>query len=373
MLEKVLILGGTGAMGSYLTRILSSRYSVVVTTRREYVNCDHIQYVVGNAHSLTFLMSLLKDNHFKAIIDFMNYSTEEFIKRYELLLSATEQLFYISSSRVYAGCEQRLTEESPRLLDILKDDYYLKTDDYAIAKARQEDILKNSRYKNWTIIRPYMTYSPNRLDLGYFPKELWLYRALTGKTILFPKSVAKSVTTLTYGLDVATGIAALIGRKEALNEIYHITTNECLKWEDIISIYRKVLLDNDIEMQVIYTEYNYHKNEYIHKYDRVYNRKFDNHKIANYINVNNFMSIEDGIRGCLEEFIRSPQFNSIDWKKMALYDRLLHEKTPISAIFGLKQKLIYLILRYIIPYEIAQSVYSKIKRNIAVLRNFTIK
>ena len=35
-----------------------------------------------------------------------------------------------------------------RLLDISKDDKYLRTDEYALAKARQENILQKSG-KNW--------------------------------------------------------------------------------------------------------------------------------------------------------------------------------------------------------------------------------
>lgn len=362
MSEKVLILGGTGAMGTYLTKILNRQYRLVVTSRKKYVNSNNLEYVVGNAHSMEFLISLLKGNHFKAIIDFMNYSTEEFRDRYKLLLSATDQLFYISSARVYADSKKRITEVSPRLLDIIEDDVFLSTDDYALAKARQEDLLKKSQFNNWTIIRPYMTYSPDRLDLGYFPKELWLYRAIKGKSVIFPTSVAQSITTLTFGDDVAKGIAALVGCKEAFGETFHITTDECCKWKDIISIYQKVLLDNGIDMTIIYSNQEFHKNEYIHKYDRVYDRRFNNDKIANYVNVSNFTKVEDGISKCVRQFLASPRFRSIDWKKIALYDRTLHDKTPLSEIPSFKSKIAYYIIRYIIPYNIAQRIYLIIKR-----------
>lgn len=362
MLEKVLILGGTGAMGTYLTKILSRQYSLVVTSRGRYVNSNNIEYVIGNAHSKEFILTLLNGNHFKAIIDFMNYSTEEFRDRYKLLLSATDQLFYISSARVYADSKQRITEASPRLLDIIEDDVYLSTDDYALAKARQEDILKHSQFNNWTIIRPYMTYSPDRLDVGYFPKELWLYRAINGKSVIFPTSVAQSITTLTYGKDVAEGIAALVGCKNALGETFHITTQECIKWKDIISIYQKVLSDNGIDMTIIYSNHEYHKNEYIHKYDRVYDRRFNNDKISNYVDVSKFTKVADGIKECVKQFLDSPRFKSIDWRKMALYDRMLHDKTPLSEISGIKSKISYYIIRYIIPYDIAQRMYLIIKR-----------
>lgn len=74
---------------------------------------------------------------------------------------------------------------------------YVQSDEYAIAKAKQEDILRNSDFKNWTIVRPYITYSDERLQLGFFEKELWLYRAIKGKTIIFPSDIYEKTTTLT--------------------------------------------------------------------------------------------------------------------------------------------------------------------------------
>ena len=43
-------------------------------------------------------------------------------------------------------------------------------------KARQEDILRKSKFENW-ILSDLTTFSENRLQLGVLKKE-WLYRAL---------------------------------------------------------------------------------------------------------------------------------------------------------------------------------------------------
>ena len=51
---------------------------------------------------------------------------------------------FLSSSRVYASQESPIREDSMRLLDVSHDSIYLKTDEYALAKARQEDILRKS-------------------------------------------------------------------------------------------------------------------------------------------------------------------------------------------------------------------------------------
>ena len=90
---------------------------------------------------------------------------ELFTKRYKLLLENTKHYIYLSSYRVYADEQHPITESAPRLLDVSDDKEMLETDTYALAKARQEDILSASSFKNWTAIRPAITFSKRRYQL----------------------------------------------------------------------------------------------------------------------------------------------------------------------------------------------------------------
>lgn len=141
---RVLLLGGTGAMGVHLTDILSKQYVVTVTSRRMRRPKNNIEYVQGNAKDLKFLNSIL-EKKWDVIVDFMVYSTEEFSERVNLFLNSTEQYIFLSSARVYDGYEVPMKENFNRLADSSKDSVFLNTDDYALAKARQEDILKSSK------------------------------------------------------------------------------------------------------------------------------------------------------------------------------------------------------------------------------------
>ena len=58
-----------------------------------------------------------------------------------------------------------------------------------LTKALQENLLRASGYKNWTIVRPYITFSDIRLQLGVYEKEQWLYRALQGRAIVSRKTL----------------------------------------------------------------------------------------------------------------------------------------------------------------------------------------
>lgn len=349
---RVLVLGGTGAMGIHLVETLSNNYvETFVTSRKSLFSEGRVHYIQGNAQDIDFLQTVLKE-HCDVIVDFMVYTTTGFQERFKLLLDATDQYIFLSSSRVYADSTQPITESTSRLLDISKDKEFLSTDEYSLTKARQEDILRNSGRTNWTIIRPYITYSENRLQLGVLEKEEWLYRALHGRTIVFSSDINARITTLTYGLDVSKGIMTIVGNADAYGETFHITTSETNYWENILTIYLEVLEKQlgyrpKVLLQDLEKFLEWKPVKYQIFYDRLYNRQFDNSKISQYINTNSFTKLEVGLKNCLEEFIINPKFEFINWKTEALKDRQTKEHTSLNEILGLKQKIKYLIFRYL--------------------------
>lgn len=83
------------------------------------------------------------------------------------------------------------------------DDTFLAIDEYTLAKARQEKLLFDSGALNWTVIRPYITYNIERLQLGTIEKNIWLWRALHGSNVSLPKDLAYHQTIMAYGGDIA--------------------------------------------------------------------------------------------------------------------------------------------------------------------------
>ena len=353
---KILVLGGTGAMGVDLVKILAKRgEKVTVTSRSERKSeFENVKYVKGNAHDTAFLKALLNES-FDAIVDFMAYNTEEFKARRDLLLDATHQYLFLSSSRVYADSKRPITEDSPRLLDSTADSEYPKTDEYALTKARQENLLRKSGKKNWTIIRPYITYSNQRLQLGVYEKELWLFRALNDRTVLFPKGIAEKYTTMTYGEDVAKGISKLIGNEKAMGEAFHITTDKAIKWDDVLAIYKRVFKDvTGRDLKVKYADdprsiYEVMGNKYQVIYDRLFDRRFNNEKFLKTAGECDFVSPENGLEKCLREFLCTPEFREIPSKIQAYMDREMEERTSLIQFKGMKNKVKYVIGRYT-PY-----------------------
>lgn len=345
---EVLLLGGTGAMGVPLVKILSERKDVIlyVTTRSDKESKGNVNYIKGNAKDYSFLKSLL-NKRYSAIIDFLVYGTEDFKNRLPIILEHTDQYFFFSSARCYAENGGLITEDSPRLVDVCKDEVYLATDEYGLAKAREEDCLRSYGSNNWTIIRPYITYNANRIQLGVYEKENWLKRALEGRSVLFPSDIADSLTSLTYGPDVARVIALLIGNEKAYGETFHITTGETHTWREICEFYiseiekitgqkiRIVYPENSEGLQKVW-------NSWQIKYDRLFDRRFDNSKIESIIGYFQFKSTFEGLSECLNQFLESPKWLNMNWRYEAWCDSQSGEFTRLHSIVGTRNKLSYI-------------------------------
>ncbi|WP_198330401.1 NAD-dependent epimerase/dehydratase family protein [Psychrobacter cibarius] len=350
---NVLVLGGTGAMGKHLVNLIAEGSNhVVVTSRTQSGHKSNVEYKIGNAKEETFIDELLAQR-WDVIVDFMVYKTNEFKNRYERLLEATDHYIYLSSSRVYADSDKPLTESSPRLLDISKDQDYLATDEYALTKARQENLLFASARKNWTIIRPYITYDEERLQLGVLEKEDWLYRAIKGRSIVFSDDISSKMTTVTMGKDVARGIVALIGQSDALGEAFHITSDISISWNKALDIYLEVLESHlsyrpKVFQQNLDNFLQWRAGKYQIVYDRLYDRQFNNSKINRFIDTSGFVNPEIGLKKCLEHFIDSnnTKFKDINWKEEAIKNRFQGENISLTELPNFKTLIKYSIYRY---------------------------
>lgn len=348
---EILVLGGTGAIGVPLVNLLSKDNKLFVTSRFPKEKKDNITYIQGNAKDREFFLTLM-EKRYDSIIDFMVYNTEELKERLPIFLEHTDQYFFFSSSRCYAGSSTPITEDSPRLVDVCADPEYLAIDEYGMAKGREENLLRETGRTNWTIIRPYITYNSNRIQLGVYEKENWLRRVLAGRTIVFPKDIASKKTSLTYGPDVAGAIVQLIGNEKAYGQAFHITTEESHTWGEILEFYcnqiekitgkrpKVKLVDNSIGLMTVW-------NKWQIKYDRLYNREFDNSKIESVRGKYIYKPTFEGLGECLEEFISNPVWFSMNAKYEAWCDRQCREWTPLRDITGTKNKIVYIKNRII--------------------------
>ena len=353
--KSVLILGGTGAMGKPLQEILIKKgFDVSVTSRSKHES-SNVTYFQGDAHDVKFLKKVLSGKHFCSVVDFMTYSSDEFESIVDTILPNTNQYIFMSSARVYAESESLITEDNPRILDVCSDEVYLKTDEYALKKAREENVLLTKENHNWTIIRPSITYNDERLQMPVAEKEDWLYRVLEGRSIVFPRDLIDIKTTMSYGNDVAKAISKLINNNKALGKIIHIAGAESVTWGDVLDIYVKALKPIVGNINIVYVDdvkkiSNPLGKHYQVKYARAINREFDNTRLFSIIGEMKFTSVDEGLTKCVRAFTAGKRkFKIISWKNEALMDRFSHEKTPLKAFSKVKWKIMYLVARYF-PY-----------------------
>ena len=308
-MKSVLIIGATGAMGSYLTEKLSGEGHEVyaVSLDRMESALPNLHYIqVKNARDPETARELAR-KHYDAIVDFMIYNSVSFRENSPIFMEAADQYVYLSSCRVYANEANPIVESSPRLIDVTGDRQLLFSDDYCMHKARGENFLRNCRFRNWTIVRPSTTYSRKRCQLLTLERTKLLECIRSGKPALLSEPARHIPASLTWGKDVADMIAGLLFREDTLCEDYNVTSSECRTWEEIAGYYadlfglkyewvseeeyqrfRDPAFDPEKSLAAVWQL----------KYARMFNRVYDNSKILNATGLKqeNFHTLYEGLK-----------------------------------------------------------------------------
>lgn len=351
---RVLLLGGTGAIGAQLTDILekAAAAEIFVTSRSARAPRKNVTFITGNGKDPAFLNDVLS-GHWDVIVDFMVYTTKEFQDRVSLLLNACRKYIFLSSARVFAPSDEPLTAHSPRLLDVSDDETYLATDEYALTKARQENLLRQSGRNNWTIVRPYITYGPSRLQLGPMEKEEWLYRAIKGRTIVFSSDIAAKITTMSFGGDVAEVLSQItLNPDECDGEEINIALSDAIKWEDVLNIYLNAIetyagarpkvkflgADDYVSCVASVPQVTY---------DRNFDRRFEKPALPKDNAPGVRIQPKQGLESCIREWLeRDIGFGGVDWRLEAIKDRFTGEQASLAEFGAPRNLLKYLIYRY---------------------------
>lgn len=310
---KVLLIAGGGTLGTYAAKELLARgYAVDVICLEEQTSDNKNLTYYHEKATLPYLTKLFSHKHYDGIINFLHFTSVDAYKPYHILLTDhTDHLIFLSSYRVYANLQHPITEDAPRLLDISEDRNFLEHEDYALPKARCEDYIRSqSDRKNWTIVRPVISFSALRFDLLMYSGRKPILYAEAKKPLLLPKNCRY----LTAGLDWAGNTGRLIGgllfRESVLGETYTVSSAPGATWNEIAEIYHDF-----IGLQAEWVD----ETEYLNAnplqqpggcdrwgyiYDRCYDRAVDNRKIlaATGLKKEDFRSIREGLNIELQRY-----------------------------------------------------------------------
>lgn len=309
-MKKVLVMGGTGAIGRHTVRsLLDGGYAVDVLSLDDVKSDnENLKYMVGNGLDRRYVEKILKDGKYDGVIDYMIYQTPLFAERYRMLLENTEHYIFLSSYRVYAD-DKVVTESTPRLLDVSENAEFVASEDYSLYKAREEEILLGSKYDNFTITRPSITYSEYRYQLVTLEANILVSRALAGKPIVLPEDAYNVKTTLTNATDSGKLFAKLLFNPGAKREAFTVATSECHTWGEIADMYSKYI---GAKFEWV------SKEDYLRvrsggdqispwcryqlEYDRLFCRKIDNSKVLSVtgLSQDEFIPLESGLKTMLD-------------------------------------------------------------------------
>ena len=227
---RILFIGGTGNISAECAALLHQRgHEVIVLSRGRSAVPRGYRAILADRKDGAAMRDALKGVEPDVVLNFLGYDLAEAQLDYELFNGAVGQYVFISSTVVYAKPPRRLplTEEAPVGNPLW---------DYAQKKLACEQWLLGRRAERGfpvTIVRPSHTYSkhwvPNAVSSGSYT---FAARLEQGKPV-FAHDDGESPWTLTAAADFAVGLAGLLGKAEAIGEVFHITSDEVLTWNQL--------------------------------------------------------------------------------------------------------------------------------------------
>jgi nucleoside-diphosphate-sugar epimerase len=226
---KVLFIGGTGIISSACVALAVERGLEVTLLNRG--NSDRrvpagVRTIHVDIHDTSAVVAALGRENFDAVADFIAFVPEHVQRDLEIFRGRTGQLLFISSASAYQTPPLLLpiTESSPLCNPVWK---------YSRDKIACEEVLVRAYREEGfpiTIVRPSHTYDERLIPLhgGYTN----LARMRAGKPIVVHGD-GTSLWVLTHHRDFARGFVGLIGNNRAIGEAVHITSDECLTWNEI--------------------------------------------------------------------------------------------------------------------------------------------
>ncbi len=229
---KALFIGGTGVLSSACSELAISKGIDLFHLNRGLSagirKIEGVKTIISDIRNFEQTKEALKKHSFDVVVDFIAYEPEHVQNDIQLFEGKTKQFIFISSASAYEVPKQLpVTEETP-----LDNPYW----EYSRKKIACENILKQTYEKTgfpYTIIRPSHTYDKTKIPAigGYTV----LHRMLKGLPVILPGD-GTSIWTLTYHKDFAVGLVGLLGNEKAINEVFQITSDEWLSWNNIYEI-----------------------------------------------------------------------------------------------------------------------------------------
>jgi nucleoside-diphosphate-sugar epimerase len=326
---KLLFIGGTGLISSACSDLALERGHELFMLNRsrstKYSPPAGSTVLQADIHAdEAALARVLAGHRFDAVVDFIAFTANDIERDIRLFRDQTDQFVFISSASAYQKPVKNywITEETP-----LENRFWQYSRNKIACENRLMQVYREEDFPT-TIIRPSHTYGPTQIP---FAVDSWTHpwtiidRMKRGQKVIVPGD-GTSLWVLTWNDDFAKGLVGLLGNPAAVGEVFQITSDEALSWDQIhLEAYRAL----GLEPNVVHIP-----SDLIAKYwpdatgsligDKSNSVVFDNSKIKRF--VPDFVcdvNWAEGVRRSLAWFEAHPEFQTLDHEMNPLWDRII--------------------------------------------------
>ncbi len=235
---KVLFIGGSGNISSACTEeALAAGHDVFHFNRGisgDYTFNNKVVTITGDIHKVSDRKKLDAYTPFDVIANFICFIPDQIQADIDFFKGKTGQYIFISSATVYKKPPDHyiITEDCP-----LENPFW----EYARNKIACENLLTSQSDFPYTIVRPSYTFGRTWIPVAFTAREYNPVYRIRNHLPLISHGDGESLWVMTHNSDFARAFTVLLGNKLALQNHFHITSDEVHSWDQIYAIIGKVI------------------------------------------------------------------------------------------------------------------------------------
>lgn len=320
---KVLFIGGTGKISSACSPLVVEQgMDLYLLNRGQNFRAAPPEATIlqGDIRDKKAVKDVLGNQTFDVVVNWIAFTPDHIETDLELFRGRTRQYVFISSASAYQTPPVQLpvTESTP-----------LDNPHWAYSRAKiacEERLMQAYRDEKFpiTIVRPSHTY--DKTMLPFFGDYTVIDRMRRHQKIIVHGD-GSSLWVMTHHRDFAKGFVGLLGNSHAIGEVFHITSDELLTWDQIHQLFADAL---GVEANIVHVP-----SDLIAAYDpnwgagllgdKTHSMVFDNTKIKRA--VPDFVAstpFSRGVEEILAWYHADPARQVVDDNVNQLMDRILH-------------------------------------------------
>ncbi len=229
---KVLFIGGTGIISSACSPLAIERgIDLYLLNRGQSARPAPAGAKVlhGDIRDPASVKAAIGSMTFDAVVNWITFTPEQVEIDIELFRGITRQYVFISSASAYQTPPVNLpvTESTP-----LANPFWQYSRNKIAVEERLMRAYREEQFP-FTIVRPSHTYDASLMPMG--GRYTWIDRMRKGKPVIVHGD-GSSLWVMTHHTDFAKGFVGLLGNNRAIGEVFHITSDELLTWNQIYNL-----------------------------------------------------------------------------------------------------------------------------------------